>query len=191
MKPEKNMMKKFIFALLLLPLSVHTAFSAEMPDMPSMPGMPNMPMMSIPFPTIPEIPVPKGMGYDNYFKQNQPVKVVFGVSDPGAQLKETLTNAAYTIKYLKPRGIKYKIQIVLYGRAVLPANSFNEEYGGYSELMESLNKQGVEFAICNNSLVALNQSRDDIYPYMKIIPAGILQIIKKQMQGYAYIHNTK
>jgi len=34
MKPEKNMMKKFIFALLLLALSVHTAFSAEMPDMP-------------------------------------------------------------------------------------------------------------------------------------------------------------
>jgi len=185
MKPEKNMMKKFIFALLLLGLSVHTAFSAEMPDMS------NMPTESIPFPTIPEIPVPEGMGYDDYFRQNQPVKLVFGVSDPGMQLRESLTNAAYTIKYLKPRGIKYKIQIVLYGKAVLPANAFNEEYGGYSELMETLNQQGVEFAICNNSLVALKQSAEDIYPYMKIIPAGILQIVKKQMQGYAYIHNTK
>ncbi|NOY16946.1 MAG: hypothetical protein GXP23_08455 [Gammaproteobacteria bacterium] len=173
------MMKKFTLLLLLLGLSVHTAFSADAPA------------GNIEFPTIPDIPVPEGMGYDNYFKQNQPVKLVFGVSDPGPQLRESLTNAANTIKYLKPRGIKYKIQIVLYGKAVFPANIFNEEYAGYSELMEELNKQGVEFAICNNSLVALKQSREDIYPYMKIIPAGILQIVKKQMQGYAYIHNTK
>jgi len=178
-------MKKFIFALVLLGLSTHTVFSAEMPDMP------DMPEGNVQFPTIPDIPVPKGMGYDNYFKQNQPVKLVFGVSDPGQQLRESLTNAANTIKYLKPRGIKYEIEIVLYGKAVFPANTFNEEYAGYSELMEALNQEGVEFSICNNSLVALDQAREDIYPYMKIIPAGILQIVKKQMQGYAYIHNTK
>ncbi len=181
-------MKKFIIAFALFGLSLNTAYAAEKPEMPNMPSMPKG---SIEFPTIPEIPVPKGMGYDDYFKQNQPVKLVFGVSDPGHQLKESLTNAAYTIKYLKPRGIKYEIQIVLYGRAVLPANEFNEEFAGYSTLMEALNKQGVEFAICNNSLAALNQPRDDIYSYMKIIPAGILQIVKKQMQGFSYIHNTK
>ncbi len=184
-------MKNIIFAFLLFGLSMNTAYSAEKSDMPNMPNMPNMPRGSIEFPTIPDIPVPRGMGYDDYFKTNQPVKLVFGVSDPGHQLKESLTNAAYTIKYLKPRGIKYEIQLVLYGRAVLPANEFNEEYAGYSTLMEALNKQGVEFVICNNSLAALDQSRGDIYPYMKIIPAGILQIVKKQMQGYAYIHNTK
>ncbi len=172
-------MKKFIFILLLLSLSMQRSFSSDKPA------------RIIDFPNIHEIPVPRGIGFDNYFKQHQPVKLVFGISDPGAQLKESLANAAYTIKYLKSRNIKYEIQLVLYGKAVLPANVFNEEYGGYSELMTALNHHGVEFAVCNNSLVALKQSTDDIYPFMKIIPAGILQIVKKQMQGFAYIHNTK
>jgi len=99
-------MNKIISILLLFSLSGQASFSSDQPA-----GV-------IEFPNVPEIPVPEGMGYDNYFKQHQPVKLVFGVSDPGAQLKESLTNAAYTIKYLKPRNIKYEIQLVLYGKAV-------------------------------------------------------------------------
>lgn len=143
----------------------------------------------IEFPNAPEIPVPKGMGYDGFFQAHQPVKLVFGVSDPKAQLKESLVNAAYTIKYLKPRGIPYKIQIVLYGKAVLAASAFSDVYSGYSETFKALQKAGVEFTICNNSLHSLQVDAEDLYPYMKVIPAGILQLVKKQMQGYAYISN--
>ncbi len=173
------MMKKIVFILIVFAVNLQMTLAGE-----------NR-LEVIDFPNIPEIPVPAGIGYEGYFKQHQPVKLVFGVSDPGQQFKESLANAAYTIKYLKPRGIKYEIQLVLYGRAVLPANSFNEEYAGYSALMDVLREQGVEFAVCNNSLAALGQAAEDIYPYMKIVPAGILQIVKKQMQGFAYIHNTK
>ena len=145
----------------------------------------------IDFPNIPEIPVPDNMDYGQYFTKSNPAKIVFGVSDPGHQLKESLTNAAYTIKYLKPRGIPFEIELVLYGKAILPANSFNEKYASYSALFSELNKHGVVFSICNNSIEALEQSADDLYEYMDVIPAGILQIVKKQMQGFAYIHNTK
>ncbi len=168
-----------LFILLLCTIVLQSAWSEDKPE--------NI----IDFPNVPEIPVPKNMGYDHYFKNNQPVKIVFGISDPGSQFKESLTNAAYTIKYLKPRHIKYNIQLVLYGKAVLPANSFNEQYAGYSELMNDLNQHGVEFVVCNNSLTTLNQSADDVYSYMRIVPAGILQIVKKQMQGFAYIHNSR
>ena len=145
----------------------------------------------IDFPNIPEIGVPEGMGYGNFFSKQKPAKIVFGVSDPGHQLKESLTNAAYTIKYLKPRNIPYEIELVLYGKAIFTANSFNEKYASYAALFNELNKHGVVFSICNNSLAALDQSADDLYEFMQIIPAGILQITKKQMQGFAYIHNTK
>jgi len=145
----------------------------------------------IEFPNVPEIAVPEGMGYDNFYTKKQPAKIVFGVSDPGHQLKESLINAVYTIKYLKPRGLPYKIELVLYGKAILTANQFSEDYASYAALYSELNKHGVVFSICNNSLAALNESADDLYDYMKVIPAGILQIAKKQLQGFAYIHNTK
>jgi len=171
-------MKKLLFTLLvLISIPVIAAEGAKV-DV-------------IDFPNIPEIPVPDGMNYGQYFTKEKPAKIVFGVSDPGHQLKESLTNAAYTIKYLKPRGIPYQIELVLYGKAILPANSFNEKYAGYAALFNELNNHGVVFTICNNSIEAIGESRDDLYEYMQVIPAGILQIVKKQMQGFAYIHNTK
>ena len=145
----------------------------------------------IEFPNVPEFPVPEDLNYGQFFTKGNPAKIVFGVSDPGHQLKESLINAAYTIKYLKPRGIPYQIELVLYGKAILPANSFNEKYAGYAALFNELNNHGVVFSICNNTIEAIGESRDDLYEYMKVIPAGILQITKKQMQGFAYIHNTK
>ena len=144
---------------------------------------------SVEFPGIPDIPVPEGMSYEGFFEAHNPVKVVFGVSDPGAQLKESLINAAYTIKYLKPRKIPYRIQIVLYGKAVLSATPFSENYSGYGPMFESLHDAGVEIRVCNNSMHALRVSADDLYPDMEVVPAGILQLIKMQMQGYTYISN--
>ncbi|HEC18503.1 MAG TPA: hypothetical protein ENI97_04085 [Gammaproteobacteria bacterium] len=144
---------------------------------------------SIKFPGIPDVPVPPGMSYDGFFETHNPVRVVFGVSDPGAQLKESLINAAYTIKYLKPRKIPYHIQVVLYGKAVLSATPFSEVYSGYGPMFDSLHEAGVEFKVCNNSLHALKVSADDLYPDMEVVPAGILQLIKMQMQGYTYISN--
>jgi intracellular sulfur oxidation DsrE/DsrF family protein len=100
-----------------------------------------------------------------------------------------LTNAAYTIKYLEPRKIPYRIQIVLYSTAVRAADAFSDRYAGYGPLMEALQKKGVEFRVCNNSMFAVGVHAGDVYGYMKIIPAGILQIVKKEMQGYTYISN--
>ena len=141
------------------------------------------------FPNVPDVPVPPGVGYGGFFEKHQPAKIVFGVSDAGRPMKESLTNAAYTIKYLKPRGIPYEIEIVLYGNAVLPASQFATEGAGYAPLMKALHEHGVSFKVCNNSLAALDQSPEDLYEYMELIPAGILEIVKKQMQGFTYISN--
>ena len=141
------------------------------------------------FPTVPTVPVPAKLGYGGYFHVHQPVRIVFGVSDPKAAMKESLTNAAYTIKYLEPHHIRYRIEIVLYGAAVRAAGEFSDRYAGYGPLMRELHDHGVEFRVCNNSMHALGVQADDLYGYMKVVPAGILQIVKKEMQGYSYISN--
>lgn len=141
------------------------------------------------FPGLSAIPIPKRYGYGGYFARHQPVKIVFGVSDPRGQLKETLTNAAYVIRDLKSRGVAYRIQIVLYGNAVLAADAFGQRYAGDGPLLRALAAQGVQFRVCYNSLVSLRLDPASVYGYMKVVPAGILQIAKKEMQGYAYMSN--
>lgn len=143
----------------------------------------------VPFTNVPEIPLPAGVDFEGFFKKDTPVKIVYGIADPGKQMRETLTNAAYSIMYLKPRGIPYEMEIVLYARATLVANQFNEEYAGYIPLMEDLHREGVAFRVCNNSMGALKVAMGDLHPFMKVTPAGILELTKKQMQGFHYVTN--
>jgi hypothetical protein len=144
---------------------------------------------AVEFPNIPEIPIPASVDFGGFFQKDTPVKIVFGVADPGKQMRESLTNAAYSIMYLKPRGIPYEVEVVLYARATLAANQFNEEFAGYTPLMEALDAHGVEFRVCNNSMGALRVDAGDLHPFIKITPAGILEITRKQMQGYHYVSN--
>ena len=55
------------------------------------------------------------------------------------------------------------------------------------ETMEELNKKGVVFSACNNALKGNNVELKDIGEFIKIVPAGVIEIAEKQMEGYAYI----
>ena len=45
-------------------------------------------------PNVPEIPLKPGLSYGGFFKNHQPVKILFSVGQPGPQLKESLINGA-------------------------------------------------------------------------------------------------
>lgn len=141
------------------------------------------------FPGVASVPLPPGLSFGGFFRHHQPVKVVFGISDPGPQLKESLINASLMIQYLKAHGYRYRMQMVLYGKAVFAVDQWKMQYSQYKDLMEKLHAEGVQFRVCYNSLHQLHVARSDVYPYVRVIPAGLLQIVKKQMQGYAYISN--
>ena len=141
------------------------------------------------FPGVMTVPENPKLSFGGYFKHHQPVKIVFSASDPGKPFQESLNNAALVIRYLKARGYRYEIQFVLYGKATFVADAFSDRYSNYEPLMRALHKAGVQFRVCHNSMYALHIKQSDLYSYMKVIPAGILQLVKKQMQGYAYIRN--
>ncbi len=141
------------------------------------------------FPGVPSVPPLKGLSFHGFFRRHHPVKLVFGVSDPGAQLKETLTNAALIIQYLSRRSYPYHIQIVLYGKAVLAVDAWKQRYSVYHDLAKSLHGAGVQFRACYNSMYTEHVKVDDLYSFVKVVPAGFLQIAKKAMQGYTVILN--
>jgi len=145
---------------------------------------------NVSFPGVPDIPLKPGLSYGGFFKKHQPVKILFAVGQTGPQLKESLINAALVIKYLKAKGYKYKIHFVLYGKAVLVADVFNQKYGNWAPLLEELHKQGVTFTVCHNAMVLSRVESADVYPFMKVIPAGILSVAEYEMKGYSPIFNS-
>lgn len=167
------MKKVYLAVAILLSLCWQTSFAASA----SLPG-------------IPDIPLKPGLSYGGFFKKHQPVKILFAVGKTGPQLKESLINAGLVMKYLKAKGYKYKMHFVLYGKAVLVADSFNQKYSSWAPLLEALSKQGVTFTVCHNAMVLFHVKSADVYPYMKVIPAGILSVVEYEMKGYSPIFNA-
>lgn len=54
-------------------------------------------------------------------------------------------------------------------------------------VMEYLHSRGVEFIACNNALKIYNMEKNNIINFVSIVPAGVLELVERQSEGYAYI----
>lgn len=63
---------------------------------------------------------------------------------------------------------------------ILPQSPFDSD-------MRWLYAQGVTFVACNNALNALEINQKQLMPFVKVVPAGVLELIERQAEGYAYI----
>lgn len=160
-------------------VSVRTAYAAPTPE------------NAIRWPApVPKIPFDSKLSFGGYFKNHQPVKLLFAIGQPGGQTRESLVNAAYVINYLRAKGYKYKIHVVFYSKGVLVADRFNGRFSaGWGPELDVLGKHGVTFSVCHNAMVLFHVKSNELYPFMHPIPAGILSIAEYEGRGYLPIFN--
>lgn len=107
--------------------------------------------------------------------------VVFHV-DETTKWELTLKNAANLLDQASDK--TFCVEVLANGEAVLgyvlPQNPF-------AAAMQQLDAQGVLFAACNNSLNALKIDCGSLLPFVKVVPAGVLELVERQAEGYAYI----
>ena len=77
-----------------------------------------------------------------------------------------------------------KIEVVFHGNAIY---AMLTDTGYHKEQIMNLVKKGVIFAACNNSLKSRNIDRKRVMPRAIIVPVAILELVKKQEEGWAYI----
>ena len=53
--------------------------------------------------------------------------------------------------------------------------------------MEGLAGQKVRFCACRNSLRSLQLGQDDLLDFVMIVPAGVKELVERQLDGFAYI----
>jgi len=83
-------------------------------------------------------------------------------------------------------GIKIEIEVLANAQAVKyydPSQQLNPDI----KTMQNLHQKGVRFVACNNALKANNISKDNLLEFVGTVPAGVLELIQKQNEGYAYI----
>ena len=57
----------------------------------------------------------------------------------------------------------------------------------YADRINDLSEADVDFLVCNNSLVRLDIKPEELLEACRVIPAGIIEIIRLQAEGCAYV----
>ncbi|MBE0549398.1 MAG: DsrE family protein [Rubrivivax sp.] len=82
-----------------------------------------------------------------------------------------------------------KVVVVTHGpelRAFAKENY--EKYQGIMDKMAELSKEGVEFKMCNNAMLAAGFKAEDMHGFVTVVPAGFPEVAYWQSKGYRYIN---
>lgn len=107
-------------------------------------------------------------------------KVVFQVSDNDpAKWNLALNNAKNVQKDLKGA----QIEIVAYGPGIGMLKGDSEVANRVGEAVDS----GVKVVACGNTMRGQKLTKADMNPKIGYVQAGVVELMERQMQGYAYV----
>ncbi len=113
------------------------------------------------------------------------IKVVYHIADGIDQASRGLANIRNELRS-EPNT---HITVVALGDGIQFLLKGAKERNGkpFDAAVAALAEQGVEFRICNNTLTAHNVPVSDVLPQARIVPAGVVEVVRLQAkEGYVY-----
>lgn len=110
-------------------------------------------------------------------------KVVFQVSDADAQKWNLALNNARNVQDDLGGSDAVELEIVVYG----PGIGMLKGDSPVAKRVADALKSGVKVVACENTMKAQKLVYADMLPAIGYVPAGVVELMKKQQEGYAYI----
>ncbi len=111
-------------------------------------------------------------------------KVVFHVNRDD---EETLLMALNNMENLLKNVPADEADVYLVANGVAVRLFRRERAGQYASRIESLSGAAVHFFVCNNSLNSLGIKDEELLESCQVVPTGIVEIIRLQAEGCAYV----
>jgi intracellular sulfur oxidation DsrE/DsrF family protein len=115
-----------------------------------------------------------------------PVKVVYHVNEGNEQASNALRN----IRNHLTADPTAKIVVVTHFKGIdfLLEGAQDKNGNPYDAMVDELSMQGVEFRVCNFTLVGRKIDPKTVHPEAKIVPSGVAEVSRLQAQeGYVYL----
>lgn len=116
----------------------------------------------------------------------QGVKVVYHMNTG----IESATAALNNIQNHLNADPKVKIVVVTHGPGIdfLLQDAKDSKGREFSSAVSNLSSKGIEFRVCNNTLVSRNINPDKLLMETKVVPSGVAEVAKLQAkEGYVYL----
>ena len=117
----------------------------------------------------------------------EPVKVVYHLSEGLDQASRSLANIRNHLQ-AEP---STKIVVVTHGDGIKFLLEGAQDRNGkpYDAAVAALASAGVEFRVCNNTLVARNIAPEKVLLEAKIVPSGVAEVARLQArENFVYLH---
>jgi len=109
-------------------------------------------------------------------------RLVIQVSDADAGKWNLALNNAKNVQQAYGAD-KVDIEIVTYG----PGIGMLKIDSAIANRIEDSKKAGVSVVACQNTMKNMKLTNDDMLPNTSYVPSGVVEIMKKQSEGYAYL----
>ncbi|WP_312942474.1 DsrE family protein [Oscillibacter sp.] len=113
------------------------------------------------------------------------MKVLFHVNK-SAHWKTALGNILNMLQYGEENSMLFEIELVANGPAVKELQPSAAKSAGIYDQLERF-ATALRICACNNSLVANGITPSMLLPFIQVVPAGVVEIAVRQLNGYAYI----
>jgi intracellular sulfur oxidation DsrE/DsrF family protein len=114
------------------------------------------------------------------------MKVLYHI-DSESKWHMVLENVKNMLKYGKENNVTFEIEVVANGIAVLGLQELVAQKSKWYLEMDELIREKVVFAACNNALNKFGLTPEQLCAFAQVVPAGVVEIVKKQEEGYSYI----
>lgn len=115
-------------------------------------------------------------------KSRKPHKLVIQMSDNDPAKWNLLLNNAKNVQE-ELGAANVDIEVVAYGPGI---NMLKIESAANSRIAEAI-KAGITVTACENTLRNLKLSRADMLSDITYVPAGVVQLMRRQSEGWAYL----
>ena len=80
---------------------------------------------------------------------------------------------------------KYKLELVVFGPGIkMVMKKFDKKN---EAVLQSLVTYGLKIRACHNTMLKGHLTKEALFPFVKVVPAGVIEIARKQMQGYTFL----
>lgn len=109
------------------------------------------------------------------------MKIVFHI-DETEKWDMLLANIENIIKYSVETKTDFKVEVVANGIAVTKYLDAN-----YNKRITNIISPCIQFAACHNALIANDIDEQLLPPYIRVVPAGVVELAILQDSGFRYI----
>lgn len=100
----------------------------------------------------------------------------------------TRWNMAFgNIKNILKEEPRANIEILIHGEPLIKLTTIEAKKIDIFNELKDLSNKGVIIAACNNTMNKMGIKKEDLCPFIKVVRAGVIELVKKQEEGYSYI----